>query len=243
MKVLVLFAGTSSIEKSIEKYNLNNDTDIEYRGLDMEAKWNHHYTCNILKWDYIKELTDWTPDYIHSSFVCCEFSQLKYTSNHIRNLELGYSLIKKTFEIFDFIKTLNKNIIITCENPRNKFARNYDKLKEINRYETSYCMYGFKYMKPTDFWCNYTLDIKKICSKKNNSENCCKFRKTHSKHQVIIGYIPTKDYQITESTYYKQLKKDGDYPRGFSPTHFRYRIPDDLCYDIIKSCINIFNSF
>lgn len=241
MKVLILFAGTSSIEKSIKKYNLNNDTNIEYRGLDIDKKWSHYYTCNILEWDYIKELTDWTPDYIHSSFVCCEFSQLK--SNHTRNLDLGFSLIKKTFEIFDFIKSINKNVIITCENPRNKFARNYNRLMEINRYETSYCMYGFKYMKPTDFWCNYTLNIKKICSRKKKNKNCCEFRKTHSRHEVMIGYKPIKDYQITETVYYRELKKNENYLKGFTPTHFRYRIPDDLCYDIIESCINTFNKF
>ncbi len=161
----------------------------------------------------------------------------------VRDLDLGFSLINKTFEIFDFVKNLNDNVILTCENPRNKYARNHTRLLEMDRFTTSYCMYGFKYMKPTDFWCNYKLDIKPICSKKNKKENCCEFIKTHNRHEVMIGYKPQVDYQITETVYYRQLKATGNYPKGFSPTHFRYRIPSGLCDDIITSCVNAYNSF
>ena len=228
MKALILFSGTGSIEKALDRHN----EDIEYRGLDINKKFNPFYNVNILEWDYKEALKDFIPDYIHSSFVCCEFSQLKNTKNHTRNLELGFSLINKTIEIYDYLRHINPKLIITCENPRNKYARNHERLLLLNRRTCCYCKYGFKYMKPTDFWTNINLSLL-MCSKKTP----CGFRKEHGYHEVCLGFKGKKPLQISDSKYFSKLRKEGKIKRGFSNQYMRYRIPDLLCDIIVNQVI------
>ena len=103
-KALILFAGTGSVESGLDKLE---NVNVEYRGVDLDKKWGHHYTLDILTWDYKEELKNWIPDYIHSSFVCCQFSNLKNGSNQTRDLDLGYALLNKSIEFFDYVKCLN----------------------------------------------------------------------------------------------------------------------------------------
>ena len=233
-KVLVLFSGTGSIEKGLDNYMLEEEKmDIEYRGVDINNKFKPFYNVDILKWDYQEALKDFIPDYLHSSFVCCEFSQLKNTKNHTRNLDLGFSLINKTFEIYDYLKHINPNLIMTCENPRNKYARGHERLLLLNRFTTCYCKYGFKYMKPTDFWCNKTLTLE-MCAKKTP----CPFRKEHGYHEVCLGFKGKKPLQISDSKYFSKMRKAGLIEKGFNNTYMRYRIPKPLCNLIVKQVMN-----
>ena len=93
-KFLCLFSGTRSFEKVFEK-----DKKWECRGVDIDNHFTPYYNVDILKWDYKTELKDWIPDYIHSSFVCCEFTNIKNYSTGQRNLELGFGLLNKSLEI------------------------------------------------------------------------------------------------------------------------------------------------
>lgn len=235
IKALILFAGTGSVEKGLERINesnelLNQSINIDYRGVDIDNKFKPYYCLDILTWDYKEEFKTWIPDYLHSSFVCCEFSSLKNTHNQSRDLNKGFALINKTIEIYEYLLTLNKNLIITFENPRNKFARNHKELLKLNRETTCYCKYGFKYMKPTDFWSNIELKLK-MCSKKTP----CEFRKKNNYHAVCLGYdFKHLTLQITDSKHFSNMRKAGLIPKGFNNTYLRYRIPDLLINSILK---------
>lgn len=63
------------------------------------------------------------------------------------------------------VKELNPEIFI-IENPR-AGLRKMSWMQDIPRYTTTYCQYGFKYMKPTDFFSNIDLELKPPC--KNGS--------------------------------------------------------------------------
>lgn len=234
-KALILFSGTKSFEKGLDRLkNLN----VEYRGLDMDNKFEPYYNVNILEWDYINDLKDFIPDYIHSSFVCCEFSNLKNGSNQSRNLDLGYSLLNKSLEIFDYVKCLNPNVLITAENPRNKFVKEHIELNEYNRHLTHYCKYGFKYQKPTFIFSNIVLDLYQ-CSKKFGY---CEHKEKHGYHAVVLGFKTSRPNQVCDSKYFSNLRKQGLIPKGFNNTYMRYRIPDNLIDDILKQILKEFNN-
>jgi len=229
MKALILFAGTGSIERGLENINRNKNFDIEFRGLDLDKKWKHYYALDILKWDYKQELKDWTPDYIHSSFVCCQFSALKNGSNQQRDLSLGYSLLNKSIEIFNYVKSINPNVLITAENPRNKFVKAHEEINKYHRHLTHYCKYAFRYHKPTFFWSSINLNLR-MCSKKTGY---CDHKKKYNYHEVNLGFRARKPHQTEDSGYFRLLKKDKLIPRGFSDQYMRYRIPQALVYDIL----------
>jgi len=228
MKVLVLFSGTGSIEK-----NFSQTDDV--RGLDIVNKFKPYYNTDILKWDYKTELTNWTPDYIHASPVCSEFSYLK---NNRRNIGIGMSLVDKSLEIIDFVKKLNPNLKFTIENPKG-FLRKQACMKSYNRITTSYCKYDFPYRKDTDFWYGgFKLNLKTQCTSK---ESCDYFKKNNT-HYVIIGITESttfksdyfNDIRITDMNYHKELIKFPEY-KDYTPQDMRYRIPNELVQDIIKS--------
>ncbi len=249
MKILILFSGTGSIEKAIDRYNEEHKTEHEYRGLDIVKKFNPYYNIDIMKWNYQEELKDWIPDYIHSSPVCKEFSPLKNANSIKRDMKLGISLVKKSIEIIDWVKSHNPNVLFTFENPRG-VMRKLDIMKEYNRYTTSYCRYGFKYRKPTDFWSNTELKLKVICGRKKDKSNWCdKMLGNKGRHPVRIGYrgsmikgvkVYYDDEQMMDSVYFKTLKKEPQY-KGYDNRDMRYRIPPNLCDSIINQVFSVFN--
>ncbi len=240
-KCLVLFSGTKSVEKVFGK-------SFECRGLDLDNKFKPHYNVNILKFDYKEELKDWIPDFIWCSFVCCEFSNIKNTDNDSRDLDLGYSLLNKSIEIIDYIKSINPDLKFCFENPRSKLIKTHQGLNKYPKVLTSYCKYGFKYMKPTWFWYSgFDLELKKCCSNTKSDKNWCESKKTNphktsTVHQIRIGFnksggrVYDDGEQLMDSKYFKKLRKLPEY-QGYTDTYFRYRIPQGLLEDVRK-CVD-----
>ena len=249
MKILILFSGTGSIEKAIDRYNTTNNTKYEYRGLDIVNKYKPFYHKDILKWNYQEDLKDWIPDYIHASPVCKEFSPLKNGKSQERDMDLGMGLLNKAIEVINWVKSHNENVIYTFENPRG-VMRKLDIMKKYNRYTTSYCKYGFSYRKPTDFWSNIELKLKEICGRKKDKSNWCdKMLGNKGIHPVRIGYrgsyingkkVFYDDLQMMDSKYFQTLKKEDQY-KGYSNRDIRYRIPNSLCDSIISQVFSSFN--
>ncbi len=235
INVLVLFSGTKSVEKVLDTYDTKKYKFNHY-SVDLDKRHKPSFNVDIMKWNYKKDLKNIRIDYLHSSFVCREFSNLKTGNNRIRDLDFGYSLITKTLEIYNYLKHINPNIIITMENPVNKYLRNYNPLSTFNRYETSYCKYGYPYQKNTWFWSNIELKLKERCYCKSK----CDFKNKHNYHRVRIGYVEKTKYplQISDSQYLKEYKqlpnRDLMITNG---TYLRYRIPSGLIKDIIKSVL------
>lgn len=226
MKILVLFSGTGSIEK------VYDDTH-DIRSLDLDNTFNPYYNVDILTWDYKEELKDWIPDYIHASPVCKHFSNLKhYKAIEPPSIELGTSLVTKSLEIIEYIRTINPLLKFTLENPKG-LMRKLDCMKQYNRVTTSYCMYGFLYQKDTDFWFGgFELKLKDKCNSKNKCDG-----KVDDKnyHKVVLGFKPKYKDQIQDWVYFKDFPsiKNGVFRKD---TYYRYRIPQKLCEDI-RDCI------
>lgn len=237
---LILFSGTKSFSKVLEKYGW------ECRSVDMDNHFKPFYNVDILKWDYKEDLKDWKVDYIHSSPVCKNFTPLKNSQrkNNPKEEDINFSisLVSKTLEIINYVKTINPNLKFTIENPRG-YMRKIDIIQPYEYKTTSYCKYGFNYQKPTDFWYGgFDLKLKKFCSCKKG--NRCEISLNNKGiHPVRIGYSGSynKDgkkiiyeNQMMDCKYFKQLKKDKPEYKGYTDTYLRYRIPPSLIKDIVK---------
>ena len=233
LNVLILFSGTKSIEKQLDKCK---DINFNHYSVDFDKRHNPTFNVDILKWDYKKDLKDINIHYIHSSPVCKEFSIVKTLSNQNRKLTEGFKLLDKALEITDYLKSKNPNLLITLENPRNKYLREYEPLKQYTRYQTSYCSYGFPYQKTTFFFSNFEIDFRKEC-KKNNP---CNFRKEVGYHRVVLCYAKPDKYpkQIKDTEYLKEYRLSSEFDSTIKNiTYLRYRIPPVLIDDIIKGLI------
>lgn len=239
MNCLVLFSGTGSIEKSLEKYG----GDI--RGVDLDNHFKPYYNVDILKWDYKKVFESWIPDYIHGSPVCKEFSNIKY--GHKRDLNLGKTLLGKTLEIIEYVKTLNPELKYTIENPKGKM-RNLECMIPYKRITTSYCKYGYLYQKNTDIWYGgFDLCLRPCCrNTKVDKGDWCECKKNNGGvHKVRIGvsrnsktHFLSKN-QIPDTEYFRELRKTDEYKdKKYTDTYFRYRIPEELCDDIVDCVMN-----
>lgn len=244
MNCLVLFSGTGSIEKvfNSKKYNI--------RGLDIDNTFKPYYNEDILKWDYKKEFKTFIPDFIHSSPVCCEFSKLKNINQKSRDMELGLSLLHKTLEIIEYVKTINHKLKYTIENPKG-LMRKQECMKPYKMITTSYCKYGFPYQKDTDFWFGgFKLKLKPRCrNTKKDQTPWCESKNKYKCHRVRLGlsnkkdsgtYKRTNKNQIGDNEYFKELRKTDEYKYNtfkFTDTFFRFRIPKGLCEEIRDSLV------
>ncbi len=229
MKVLVLFSGTKSIEKALDRL----EKDVEYRSVDIDDHFSPTYNVDILKFDYKDILSKWTPDYIHASPICKEFSMLKNNPKFNRNLNLGISLVEKALEIMEYVKHINPELKWTMENPVG-LMRKLDIMKPYKRTTTSYCKYGFGYRKNTDFWYyGFDLTLNSRCSSKNKCESMIKDEEKGTYyHRTEIAYKPRHKHSITDMMELMSLKEKGEYT-GYNGQYYRYRIPDKLCDEIV----------
>ena len=225
MKCLILFSGTKSISKVFKSHNW------ECRGVDIDNKFKPFYNVDILTWNY-KEI-DYIPSYLHASPVCKFFSSMK--NQHFKHdKEDGLILFRKTLEIIEYFKELNPNLKVTIENPVNKVSSNLDIMGNYKRIKTSYCKYGFKYMKKTYFWYSgFDLNLKECCKKSSR----CDLSKETGRHRVVLGFTPKHDDQMIGWKWFKELRKLPEYKGIFThESYFRYRIPSGLIEDIYN-CI------
>lgn len=234
MKILVLFSGTHSIEKVYD----SNIHDI--RSLDLDKKFNPTINIDILKWNYRKYFKNWIPDYIHASPVCKGFTPLTIKN---RQTNLSKSLLYRSLNIIEYVKRLNPKLKYTIENPKGKM-KNEKRLKNIKQITTSYCMYGFLYMKPTTFWYGgFDLKLKSSCRNTKSDKYWCDSKKNNNgSHKVRIGVSRnsktmklSNSSQIPDTEHFKELRKIEKY-KGYTNEYFRYRIPEELCIDI-KNCV------
>jgi hypothetical protein len=228
-KVLVLFSGTKSFEKVIDKHYQN----VEYRGLDIDNYFEPHYNTDILKWDYRSELSVWQPDYIHASPICCEFTVMKNrrnNENESRDLNLGYAPLNRAWDIIQFVKSIKPSLLYTIENPVSPLFRKWAIGHKLLLNKASYCMYGFPYRKNTYFLSNINLNLD-VCNKR-----CSTFFTKYGYHQVALGFNKLQyPEQITSNEYCTRLRKEDGVK--YKPIHIRYRIPPLLIQSIIEQTL------
>lgn len=162
--ILELFKGTGSVGKVAEKRGYN------VISVDIEEKFKPDIHSDILILDY-KALP--TPDFIWASSPCNTFSWMLCTGktpardcNTYKAItdvgRLGDKILNKTLEIIKYFEGKNRNLKWCIENPRG-MMRLQPQMKKFDRATTSYCMYGDKRNKPTDFFNNFNLQLKPLC--------------------------------------------------------------------------------
>lgn len=169
MKVLELFSGTECISDEFRK-----------RGHEcFTVDWNEEFPsslhCDISKLKASEIIEKFGhPDVIFAAFDCTTFSMAGISHHRRRNPDNGnldpiseYARFcdETDQHVLDIIRELNPKVFI-IENPRGGL-RSMIWMKDIPRYTTTYCQYGFPYMKPTDFFSNVDLKLKPPC--KNGS--------------------------------------------------------------------------
>lgn len=173
---------------------------------------NINYVTDILNFDC--NIVPFIPDIIWASPPCTFFSVAsigkhwhKDNTPKTNNAELGVSIVQKLIDIIDYYKKLNPDMKYFIENPRGKLR----KLK-ITRYfdirhTVTYCKYGDDRMKPTDIWTNTMLWYPRPMC--SNGRFCHESAPRGSKTGT----------------------------QGKSNAYERSKIPNELCIEILKSCL------
>ena len=191
-KMFEFFKGTGSVGK------VANKIGYEVVSLDFDPIYTPDIETDILKWkykDWYKE-HNFIPDVIWASPPCNTFSPLAYRLKE-RNTKTaepksdrakeGTKILHKTLEIINFFKSLNPNLKFVIENPRG-MMRNDKKIKKIPyRATATYCSYGDKKFKPTDFWSNYEIELKDL------GEDCKEYELVQNIRKIEDRYsIPSR---------------------------------------------------
>jgi len=209
MTVLELFAGSRSIGKTAESLGM------EVFSVDINNFENINLVKDILdlkKSDIKKE-----PNIIWASPPCTYFSVASighhwhedYTPK-TKEAILGMEILQKTLEVFTWFP----NAKFFMENPVGKMRR---KVKGINRATITYCNYGDIRMKPTDIWSNHIFDIFNPNGWKPRPK--CFNGNTKCHHEEA-----------------PRGSKTGT--QGLKNNYERSKIPKELCFEILKSCID-----
>jgi len=185
IKMLELFKGTGSQSKAAIKLGILEKNIVS---LDFDKKFNPTICCDIIDLDYTK--LD-IPDIITASPPCETFSILIQThKNKVRDYkgdmrplnakgEKGDAVLFKTIEIIKYFLSKNPNLKFVIENPVG-YMRKMPCMTEppITFMGVAwYSCYGYTYRKPTNFWSNINLDLKK--GKKIETEVGTKSDKTN----------------------------------------------------------------
>lgn len=116
------------------------------------------------------------PDVIWAAFDCTTFSMAGIHHHRRMNLltgnldavsEYAHKCDRVDQNVLRIIGELKPKVYI-IENPRGGM-RKMLYMRDLPRYTTTYCQYGFSYMKPTDFWSNVNLELKPPCK---NGDPC-----------------------------------------------------------------------
>ena len=208
IKVLELFAGSRSIGNAAESlgYEVFSSDINNFKGID--------YVVDILNFDTNK--VPFKPDIIWASPPCTYFSVASigkhWNEDHTpksKNALIGVSYVNKTLEI---IKTLKPNKWY-LENPRGKL-RKLQVVKGLPRTTVWYCTYGDKRAKPTDIWSNNIFSLFNVNGWRprpecfNGNQNC--------HHEFAPRGSQTGS-------------------QGLKGNYDRSKIPNELCFEILKS--------
>lgn len=169
-----------------------------------------NYVVNILEFDVTK--VPFQPDIIWASPPCTSFS-VASIGHHWTGGKGAY--IPKTDGARLGLKLVEKTLeIINHFQPTHWFIENprgvlrkMEIMKGLKRNTVTYCQYGDERMKPTDIWTNSNLWVPRPMCK--NGDPC---------------HVAAPRGSRTGT-------------QGRSNAYERSKIPDELCFEVLKSCI------
>lgn len=169
-----------------------------------------NYAVNILEFDVTK--VPFQPDIIWASPPCTSFS-VASIGHHWTGGKGAY--IPKTDGARLGLKLVEKTLeIINHFQPTHWFIENprgvlrkMEIMKGLKRNTVTYCQYGDERMKPTDIWTNSNLWVPRPMCK--NGDPC---------------HVAAPRGSRTGT-------------QGRSNAYERSKIPDELCFEVLKSCI------
>ena len=208
MRALVLFKGTGSIDRALERYGFKVDS------LDMDPKCNATWTADILEWDTWRHMMPGRYDFIWGSPPCVQYSRARTTAKTPRNLELADRIVERTLEI---IKELAPKAWLV-ENPQTGLLKTRKVIAGYPWRDTCYCKYSdgvrWMYKKQTRLWGVLpTFAPRPICNKANR----CPFSSS-GKHPTCA-----------------QRFNPGCFVGEHHSLNELYSMPTDLCDDIAKA--------
>ena len=146
MRALVLFKGTGSIDRALEKYGFQVDS------LDLDPKCHATWTSDVLCWEAWKDMAPGRYDFIWASPPCVQYSIARTTAKSPRNLVLADSIVERTLEI---IKELAPKAWL-LENPQTGYLKTRECIQGYPYRDACYCRYSegdrWRYRKATRFW-------------------------------------------------------------------------------------------
>lgn len=169
------------------------------------------YIVNLLDFDVNK--VPFRPDIIWASPPCTGFSVAAISKNWVK----GELFTPKSTSARLGVAIVKKTLAIIkhfepkyyfIENPRGKLRKAPFMNKILIRHTVTYCQYGDKRMKPTDIWTNNTNWIPRPMCK--NGAPC---------------HVPAPRGSRTGT-------------QGVKGNYERSKIPEGLCEEIIKSCLD-----
>jgi hypothetical protein len=215
MILLELFSGTGSWGKIFKKHG------FEVISIDIEEKFNPSIVADVLTLDYKKTLP--VPDLILASPPCNSFSRLAVSSFQrdwysLKPLteasKLGEKLLYKTLEIIKYFISKNPSLLFVIENPK-AMMRRMPIINKFPKETTLYCLYGFKWKKPTDFFNNFPkgLGLK-------DPEQECKVKTFNVANAPLIQryMIPSGIVKQIYQAFKDQYKKDKPIKISFNKT-------------------------
>lgn len=214
MKILELFAGSRSIGKAAQKLGM------EVFSSDIQEFEDINYAVDILDFDVSR--LPWTPDIIWASPPCTFFSVASIGHHWNRdhspkseNAILGINIVSKTIEIIKYFEKQNPNLKWFFENPRGKL-RKLNVVKDLPRVSVWYCQYNDTRAKPTDIWSNNIFSL---------------FNPT--------GWVPREQcFNGNKNCHHEEAPRGSRTgTQGIKGDYNRSKIPNELCIEILKSCI------
>lgn len=157
MKVLDLFAGTGSIANAFKARGHETFT------VDWDKQFDVDLHCDIgqLSAEEILEKFG-RPDVIHMSFDCTTFSVMAISKHRRKNLETGS--LDPISDYAKFCDEVDQHCLELVKQLRPKFffienpvggLRKMTWMQGIPRYTTTYCQWGERRQKPTDWFTNH----------------------------------------------------------------------------------------
>lgn len=167
LKILELFSGKECMSNAFRKAGHECFT-VDW---DEQFPSDLHMDVEDLTVEMILEKFG-KPDIIFAGTDCTTYSVAAVSKNRRVDengvpqaiTEYGKKCDRMNRHVRDLANKLECEIII--ENPRG-MMRKMDFVQDLIRNETTYCQYGFPYMKPTDFFASFNLNLKPPC--KNGS--------------------------------------------------------------------------